>query len=525
MKQPASIFNDVIGPIMRGPSSSHTAASFRIGKLAGQTIKGKLRAVNVDFDPRGSLATTYHGHGSDTGLVGGLLNMDLTGTELTEALKIAANKGIKVSFNVVDYPAEHPNTYRITLTSEDDEEVRLTAISVGGGMIELVNIEGLPVSISGGFYETLVFLHDADEALMDAYQAMIGNTVHDMDCCDSAMSGGKGLIDIKTGYEIPGSGVTKLRALGHATRVMQLSPVLPIMSKKDCGVPFTTAEGLLELAESKNLQIWELAALYESMRGNIPTDEVFARMKSIVGLMKSAVDQGLKRSSYRDRILGPQAWMLNRSEDERRLIGGKTINTVIAYITSIMEVKSSMGVIVAAPTAGSCGGLPGTLIAVAEVLGLNDDDVTKGLLTAGVIGVFIAEHATFAAEVGGCQAECGSGSGMAAAGLVQLMRGTARQAVDAASMALQNIFGLVCDPVAERVEVPCLGKNVMGGLNAIAAANMAMAGFDKVIPLDETIEAMDKVGRMLPSDLRCNGRGGLSKTATAEKIRRTLESS
>jgi len=182
-----------------------------------------------------------------------------------------------------------------------------------------------------------------------------------------------------------------------------------------------------------------------------------------------------------------------------------------------------MGVIVAAPTAGACGGLPGACIGAADVMGLSIDDMTKSMLAAGMIGVFIAARATFAAEVGGCQAECGAGSGMAAAGLVTLAKGTCSQAVNSASMALQNILGMICDPVANRVEVPCLGKNVMAAGNALTSANMALAGFDWVIPLDEVIHTMHQVGKSLPSELRCTGLGGLSVTKTSKKIEKRLD--
>jgi L-serine dehydratase len=151
--------------------------------------------------------------------------------------------------------------------------------------------------------------------------------------------------------------------------------------------------------------------------------------------------------------------------------------------------------------------------------------MAQAMLAAGLIGVFIAHHATFAAEVAGCQAECGAGSGMAAAALVTLAGGTTRQAVDAASSALQNVLGLVCDPVANRVEVPCLGRNVMAASNALACANMALAGYDAVIPLDEVIEAMDQVGRSIPRALRCTALGGLSVTPTSKEIARRLEDS
>ncbi len=144
------------------------------------------------------------------------------------------------------------------------------------------------------------------------------------------------------------------------------------------------------------------------------------------------------------------------------------------------------------------------------------------MLAGGIIGVFIAAHATFAAEVGGCQAECGAGSGMAAAALVTLAGGSTQQAVNAASIALQNTLGMICDPVANRVEVPCLGKNVMAASNALACANMALADYDPVIPLDEVIQSLDSVGKMLPPALRCTGHGGLSITKTSKEIEKRL---
>jgi L-serine dehydratase len=155
-------------------------------------------------------------------------------------------------------------------------------------------------------------------------------------------------------------------------------------------------------------------------------------------------------------------------------------------------------------------------------MGLSLEETTHAMLAAGLIGVFIAAHATFAAEVGGCQAECGAGSGMAAAALVTLAKGTLRQTINASSMALQNILGMICDPVANRVEVPCLGKNVMAASNALACANMALANFDAVIPLDEVIDTMDRVGKSLPTELRCTALGGLSITSTSKAIESKL---
>jgi len=183
-----------------------------------------------------------------------------------------------------------------------------------------------------------------------------------------------------------------------------------------------------------------------------------------------------------------------------------------------MDIKTSMGVFVAAPTAGSCGCLGGTLFALAEDIGLADKDIAKAFLSAGLVGVIIARHSTFAAELCACQAECGAASGMCAAACAGVLGASAKVSLSAASMALQNIFGLVCDPVGNKVEVPCLGKNILAAFNAIANANMAVSGYDQVIPLDETIAVMDSVGRIMPRELKCTGLGGLSITKTSLEI-------
>jgi L-serine dehydratase len=207
---------------------------------------------------------------------------------------------------------------------------------------------------------------------------------------------------------------------------------------------------------------------------------------------------------------------------ERTLVEGDILNQVILYTSAMMEVKSSMGVVVAAPTAGSCGALPGAVIGTSTALGLSQDEMVKAMLAAGIIGVFIAAHATFAAEVGGCMAECGSGSGMAAAGLVELKHGTLEQSLAAASLALQSSLGMICDMIADRVEAPCLNRNVMAATTAIACANMALSAYDPLIPLDEVIETMKKVGDAIPNTLRCTGLGGLAITRSAKRIEAQL---
>lgn len=519
-KQPPSIFNDVIGPVMRGPSSSHTAASVRIGKMVRRFFNSSIISFKVEFDRSGSLASTYSSQGSDFGLAGGLLGMSLDAPELINSLEIARNKGIEISFSVVDYPAEHPNTYRIKAADQAGREYRFIFISTGGGMIELKEINGVSVSICGDFYETLLFMESDEKSVLDKYMDRLHKLFPGRDCCKIFRGDQVNLITIRTENELSPFIREMIGIFDHLSAVVDLPPVLPIASRDGIDLPFCTAEELLASAEEKELELWKLAVRYEMIRGGITSDEVLELGRNILKYMEGSIKEGLDGTQYSDRILGPQA--ANMLNYKGRLVGGEEFKKIIANITAVMETKSAMGIIVAAPTAGSCGVIPGTLIAIAEVMELGDDAVLKGLLAGAVIGLLIAHKSTFAAEECGCQAECGSASAMAAAGLVQMLEGTVKKSLDAAAIALQNIMGMVCDPVAERVEVPCLGKNVMAGFNAIASANMALAGYDNVIPLDETIEAFHQVGKMLPSELRCTGGAGLSVTNTAKKIAETL---
>jgi L-serine dehydratase len=206
-----------------------------------------------------------------------------------------------------------------------------------------------------------------------------------------------------------------------------------------------------------------------------------------------------------------------------RLIPSGLLDHVVANVTALMEVKSSMGVIIAAPTAGACAALPGVVLAAGEQMQKSDEELAKAFLAAGLIGVVIASQWTFAAEVGGCQAEGGAAASMAAGALVQLNGGTANQSLTAASLALQSMLGLICDPIANRVEAPCLGKNIMAAANALCCANMAMAGYDPLIPLDEVVDAARRVSEEMPREHRCTSLGGLATSLTSIRIEERLK--
>ncbi len=509
-----SIFNDVIGPVMRGPSSSHCAASLRIGRICRDLMDADIEEVHIEFDPNGSLATTHKGQGSDMGLFGGFLGWEAFEERLPDYLQAIEEAGIKTQIDIHPIGAVHPNTYKITLRNHTETR-ELTAISTGGGMIEIISIDGARVSMAGDFYETLIYVKSPGTLVEFIEKSM---------ACDEVVlhKGTSTYIEVKSNQFLPVGLCDELLSMEEVLFIKKLNPVLPVMSRKGLTVPFITCEEMLEYNKGKNYELWELASAYESMRGNISKDEVFEKMRKIVEIMQHAINLGLKGTNYADRILGSQSVGFQQQMKEKKLVEGDVLNRVIMYTSAMMEVKSSMGVVVAAPTAGSCGALPGAIIGIATELKLSQDEVVKAMLAAGIIGVFIAAHATFAAEVGGCMAECGSGSGMAAAGIVGLKKGTLDQSLAAASMALQSCLGMICDMIADRVEAPCLNRNVMAATNALSCANMALSNYNHLIPLDEVVETMKKVGDAIPNTLRCTGLGGLAITKAAKKIEAML---
>jgi L-serine dehydratase len=332
----------------------------------------------------------------------------------------------------------------------------------------------------------------------------------------------KALIEIRSRKPLPEPVRAILASRKGVSWIRTLAPVLPVLSRRDMSVPFITSAQMLDWNRGRDLDLAALAVNYESARGDILPAEVYKQMAAIVRVLRRSIAQGIAGTRFANRILEVQSRGFKAAMEAGTLLEAGMLNAMILYVTALMEVKSAMGIIVAAPTAGSCGALPGAVLAAADAMGRPEDEMSRAMLAAGMIGVFISAHSTFAAEVCGCLAECGSGSGMAAAALVTLAGGSARQAVDAASMAIQNVLGLICDPVANRVEVPCLGRNVLAASNALACANMALGGYDAVIPLDEVIETMDRVGKSLPMELRCTAIGGLSITPAAKTIENKL---
>jgi len=275
----------------------------------------------------------------------------------------------------------------------------------------------------------------------------------------------------------------------------------------------------VELAESSGKKIGEIVLREQAQESELSQEEMCRRMAYNLQIMREAVKRGLKgdRKSLSGLVGGEAKKVKALSQGGKSLVGDR-INGAIARALAVVEVNASMGKIVAAPTAGSCGVLPAVLFTVEEALQSTEEELVCALFCAAGIGMIIADRANVSGAEGGCQAEIGSAAGMAAAAAVELAGGSPATCVQAAAIAMKSFLGLVCDPVAGLVEVPCVKRNATAATVALAAAEMALAGIESAIPLDEVIDAMREIGKALPCSLRETAQGGLAITPTGKRI-------
>jgi L-serine dehydratase len=517
MSNRPGIFNDVIGPVMRGPSSSHTAASWRAAKICLDILNEPLTKAIIDFDKDGAWAPNYKDQGTTIGIEGGLLRIEMSDDQIKHAEQIAKDKGIKISYEVNTFPTTHVNTFRLKLEGIHGKQTLVTAISIGGGSFEITDIDGFKVSINGGYYELLL-----TEVPKEVLSEDIASICSDSKSISESFNEKKRLINIKFSQEVSAALIAKLEQVISFGECIIIKPVLPVIAGNESALPFTTVESLLDFAEQENLDLGALGLLYEKHQSGLTDQEVVDKMKFVVSIIEDSIKTGLAGTYYEDRILPRQSHLIGNAQKKKKILENSIVNKIIANVSAIMESKSAMEVVVANPTAGSCGVVGGVLRAVADDIDASHDELIQAYFATGMVGVYFAMGPGFSAEEHGCQVECGASAGMAAAGIVQLFGGTARQAIDAASMAIQNMIGLICDPIADRVEAPCLGKNVSAAVNALSSATMACAGYNALIPLNEVIETVSSVSSQMPTCNKCTGKGGLAVTKTACAIKEKL---
>jgi len=284
-------------------------------------------------------------------------------------------------------------------------------------------------------------------------------------------------------------------------------------------ITYQSIDELVETAMSEGKNISDVVINQQAMEQHCPVDELYQQMARNLEVMRESVQSGVA-SKHRSPsgLSGGDAHKLLEAIKKAQTVGGTTLGMALVRALAVTEVNATMGRIVAAPTAGSCGILPAAILTVMDTKEIPEPRAIMALFTAGGIGLVISRQATISGAQGGCQAECGSAAAMAAAAIVEMIGGSPRQAAHACAIAIKNVLGLACDPVAGMVEVPCIKRNAIGAANAFVAADLALAGIESAIPADEVIQAMRSIGLQMPAALKETAEGGLASTPTGRKL-------
>lgn len=505
-----SIFNEVLGPVMRGPSSSHTAASFRIGRIARELLGDIPAVVRFTFDPDGSYAKVYRQQGSDLAFAAGLLGWSITDERFSQALRLAEDLGVQIDFEIEQLPvADHPNTVKIDAVSRNGDELQAVAKSIGGGALEFTQLGDWNIHLTGDAHELFVELSLEEEplvlSLLREDTGMLGEP-------ELTQLNGLRLLHSRHYRAVETDILKKINRLPGVTNVWTTPPVVFTIR----GEPlFSGAGEMVELAEKRNQSLGQIALSYEAELLGLSEDDILDEMIARLNVMRASVERGLEEDTLPMQLLHPSARKIFQAEAQGKLPVGGLHTRAAARAMAVMHINGGMGVVCAAPTAGSAGVIPGVVVTLMEEVGLSEIGAVYALLAASAIGLVIAQRATFAAEVAGCQVEIGASSAMAAAAVVESAGGGARQGTDAAAIVLQNTMGSVCDPVQGIVEIPCHTRNAVGASSAFVCADLVVGGYQNPIPLDETVDTMYAVGKMLPQQLKCTAMGGLAQAPSA----------
>lgn len=604
---------DIIGPIMVGPSSSHTAGALAIARMARRLCG--TRPKHVTFTLHGSFAHTGTGHGTDKALVAGMLGLSADDLGIRDSFECAQEAGLGVRFvRATDDggvggrakgadDVEHPNTVDIEILEEGGDTLDVRGVSIGGGAAVIRRIDGIDVDITGEHTSVVVRQHDergvlahiatcladcgvniattrmfrtrkgsaaytvmeTDDAVPEAARAAIERhpAVRDVRVIPAERAGDADgeQETAKAAQEDASSGASTVGTMENtmtmpactaeatqdaAAQEMTGPKATPSMAD-DAEARFARcdfvsgaellarcAEGSCAISQAFREREEALCAL-DGHAANVD-----AYLERVLQVMRASATEPIARPVHSTGgLIGGEARALAESLQGAGTGTGADAGTsagagagtsagagtmplldplsatVSAYALAVLETNASMGRIVAAPTAGSAGVVPAVLLGLGRHRGLTDEKLHAGLLAAAAVGYLIARNASVSGAEGGCQAEIGSAAAMAAAAAVEIAGGTPAQALAAASSALMSLMGLVCDPVGGLVEVPCQKRNATAATTALVCAQIALSGTENLVGFDETVAAMDAVGRALPFELRESALGGIAAAPAA----------
>lgn len=503
-----SILNDVLGPILHGPSSSHTAASYDIARLTRMLCENEIKEINITFDSKGSYVKTYKSQNGDLAFLAGILNLAVDDPEFLNSKNIAKEEGIRCVFDSKEIPeADHPNYMLINIPAK---KLTIVAKSIGGGMILIEKVNGWIVNLKGNNYTILIeFLKSSKENVLNIIQEF-SYTLEKIHIQDD---GTNYFIQLKNPNKFKDDFVDKLKSIDYFTNIWTTYPIL----FPTHGTPlFKNSFEMIKLANKENCSLGKLGLMYEAYLLNLDEKSILEEMGKRISVMFSSIEKGLEKKNSCMKLLKHSASDIQKKENQLFSSG---INLRSAYrAMAAMDTASSGGLICAAPTGASCGVIASVLYTLHYDFNIKMDKIIKCALAAGVIGLINGMNSTFAAEIAGCQVEIGMAGAMAAAAVIEAANGSPIAATEAAAIALQNTMGSVCDLVAGFCEIPCHTRNAVAASNAFICADLIIGGYTNPINLDDSIKASFETGKMLPSQLRCTSLGGIANTESAKKL-------
>ncbi|NLL77059.1 MAG: hypothetical protein GX235_07415 [Clostridiales bacterium] len=457
-------YNDVFGPIMQPGSSSHTAGPCRIGYVASCLLDAPLKRIQVYLDPEGSFAGTFGWMSEDLGMLAGAYGFLPEEEKIFDIRQILNEEGILYQF-IFEKIAEssHPNAVKFVLTDRDGEQVVLVGNSIGGGMIEVVWAMGIPISYKG------------DKELV----------IH------------------------------------TNRRQYVLRPILPVITtEKKKPQLFSDFEEWIRIAEEKHLSLWETALVYEENSSGWDREEIIEYMRVIQRLLKRQTDY---IDEAREQLLETSlsGYHFRKWESyckQSHPVIGDVITNALTYAYRVQAFRRGVR-IVPGPMGTGGGYLYSAVRAVMEARNLSDEDALHGLFVAAGVGAICYTRSEPTGEATGCAGECGVCSAMAAAAITEMSGGTPGQVESAASLALQAAIGWPCDPIPGGKNQPCFSRFTTAITMAITFSELALSGRDGVVPFHEVVDVMDKVGREMPSGLKCTAEGGLCASPKAEQCK------
>ena len=514
--RPSTILNDVLSPVMRGPSSSSTAGPYFIGRVARSLLGEPVTEATFAFDAQSNIASVFRAERTDLGLAAGTLGWDMTDERFLDVLDVAAEEGVRLNYVIEPIAeADHPTTMELRLTGQSGRTLTLTARSIGGGSMRIIRLDGWRVELAGDAHELLVECRADGES--DALASMMQDRQILGDGVERLERDGRVLLLAHRRAPLPTDVMASLRRQAGVRQVWASPPVFMVPVGRAL---FASAAEMMAYANKQGLSLGPAARRYEAMLLGLSEEQVDEEMRRRWGIMLASMEQGFRDDLPTMQLLQPTAQRLLHAHAQGTLPVGGTHALAAARAMAVMQSNSSSGVVVAAPTGGAAGIVPAVLATLAESQGWDEERVLRGLWAAGGAGLIVANRATFTASVGGCQVEVTAAGAMAAAGVVEMAGGSPQQACDAAAIMFQNQMGLVCDPVQGVVEIPCHTRNAATASSAYICAELALAGYVNHIPLDEVVDAMYAVGRIITREVQCTAERGCSACPSAKAMPR-----